>query len=158
MGLQVQLSNSILWGGAAPSGDEIAVLPANPIGDARLTVRSCDVQGGAAGVSVGAGSSLLWGPGNLALDPLFADADGPDGNPLTPADNDWRLGLGSPCADAGANPLLPQDVLDADASGHVAEFLPVDLDGAARQQDDPAAPDTGIGAAPLVDMGAFERP
>jgi hypothetical protein len=27
-----------------------------------------------------------------------------------------------------------------------------------RYEDDPAVPDTGVGLAPIVDIGAFERP
>jgi len=66
-------------------------------------------------------------------------------------------GRGSPCADAGANPRMAQDALDEDASRHLAEVLPFDLDGGPRQVDKPSAPNTGSGASPPVDMGAFER-
>lgn len=51
---------------------------------------------------------------------------------------------GSPVIDAGNNAALPRGVL-------------VDLDAQARFVDDPEVTDTGLGRAPLVDMGAFER-
>ncbi|MFO0826641.1 MAG: right-handed parallel beta-helix repeat-containing protein [Phycisphaerales bacterium] len=57
---------------------------------------------------------------------------------------DARPSAGSPVVDAGKNEAVPRSVL-------------VDLDGYPRFVDDPEQPDTGIGRAPLVDMGAFER-
>lgn len=41
------------------------------------------------------------GEGNIGVDPLFVDPDGPDNDPDTYADNDYRLAPGSPCIDAG---------------------------------------------------------
>jgi len=41
------------------------------------------------------------GEDNIALDPLFVDADGPDNQAATYADNDFQLALDSPCVDAG---------------------------------------------------------
>lgn len=96
------------------------------------------------------------GPGNISTDPLFADADGPDDNPLRLNDNDLRLLPGSPCIDAGANLALPPDTYDIDEDGDTAEQLPIDLDGAGRRADIPSRPDTGAGSPPIVDMGAFE--
>lgn len=151
------LSNSILWGNTSPAGASIH-LEGFLFGGAQLDVRSSNVQGGEAGVDTTSGGTLLWGAGNLDLEPLFADADGPDDDPLTLGDNDWRLAAGSPCIDAGSDALLPQDLADQDADSKRSERTPFDLDGAAREQDDPTAPDTGVGSAPIVDMGAYERP
>jgi len=76
-----------------------------------------------------------WGgEGNRSDDPRFVD-EGSD---------DYRLAAGSPCVDAADNGAVPQGI----------EF---DLDGNARFVDDPAAPDTGRGTPPIVDMGAYER-
>lgn len=41
------------------------------------------------------------GIGNISLDPLFVDPDGPDNSPTTYEDNDYRLAAVSPCRDAG---------------------------------------------------------
>jgi hypothetical protein len=113
-------------------------------GGAASSVRYSDVQGGWAG------------PGNIDADPLFADFIGPDGV-IGSEDDDLRLGAGSPGADAGDSGGLPADAADQDGDGDVAEPIPLDLDGAARRADDPAAPDRGAGAPPMVDMGAYER-
>lgn len=85
----------------------------------------------------------LPGAGNFDADPMFADPLGPDGLPGT-GDEDFRLLPGSPCIDAGDNSLVPDD-------------LTTDFAGNPRFIDDPLAPDAGIGAAPIVDLGAFER-
>ncbi|MBC7835267.1 MAG: right-handed parallel beta-helix repeat-containing protein [Phycisphaerales bacterium] len=74
------------------------------------------------------------GPGNITADPMF--------EPGT-----RRPGAASPCIDAGSN-----DALEA-----VQPALTSDLGGAPRAVDDPAAPDTGQGTPPIVDMGAYER-
>jgi hypothetical protein len=73
------------------------------------------------------------GQGNIADAPLF----------LSPAANDYRLLAGSPGIDAGSNPGVP--------SG-----LTLDLAGNPRFVDDATIADTGVGPAPVIDMGAFE--
>ena len=75
----------------------------------------------------------LGGPGNSGGDPLLAN----------PATGDFSPLSGSTCIDAGDSPALP------------ASFT---LDAAARPRrtDDPATPNTGIGSAPIVDIGALE--
>ncbi|MFG0328685.1 MAG: choice-of-anchor Q domain-containing protein [Phycisphaerales bacterium] len=70
------------------------------------------------------------GEGNINIDPEFAD-------------DDLRLSAASPAIDAGMNDALPI-------------FATADLDGRPRQLDDPSTPDTGLGEAPIVDMGAYE--
>lgn len=73
------------------------------------------------------------GPGNLDADPLFAD----------PLGGDFRLRAGSPCIDAGSNPDVPPDIV-------------TELEGKPRFLDDLLTPDTGVGMAPVVDMGVYE--
>jgi hypothetical protein len=73
------------------------------------------------------------GDGNLDVDPQFVD----------PAGGNYRLSAPSPGIDAGNN-------------GAVPEGTDTDLDGAPRFTDDPSVPDTGLGAPPLVDLGAYE--
>ncbi len=103
-----------------------------------------DIQGGWAGV------------GNIDADPLFVDPDGPDDDPETWEDNDYRLAAGSPCIDAADNTAVPADTLDLDGDGDVDEPIPFDLDGNPRFVDDPDTDDTGVGTPPIVDMGAYE--
>jgi predicted outer membrane repeat protein len=84
------------------------------------------------------------GPGNSALDPL-----------LTPA---LELGLGSPAIDAGDNTLIANDAFDLDGDGNGFEPTPFDCAGNPRRVDVASVPDTGLGTAPIVDLGAFEHP
>ena len=42
-------------------------------------------------------------------------------------------------------------------NGDYGEEIPIDLAGNPRRIDDPLAPDTGLGTAPIVDLGALER-
>lgn len=127
--------NCILWGDMPV---EIWVESASPC------VTYCDVQGGWTGV------------GNINADPLFRDPHGPDGDPSTLADNDYRLSAGSPCIDAGNNSEVPADELDLDADGDTAEPQPFDIAGRPRFVDDPLTPDSGSGPPPVVDMGVHE--
>jgi hypothetical protein len=84
--------------------------------------------------------------GNLDADPLFVD----------PVNDDYHLRNTSPAIDAGNNAALPPDSLDLDHNGNVVEAIPIDLDGAVRRYDLAGVPNTGHGAAPIVDMGAYE--
>ena len=72
--------------------------------------------------------------GNISADPLFLDPD----------NGDFHLLPGSPCIDAGNN----------EAPG--LSGIATDLDGKPRFSDVVSVPDTGNGAAPIVDMGAHE--
>jgi hypothetical protein len=148
-----EVYDSIIWNSWAPAGSVLV----HAGGLAVFSVASCDVQGGSSGFSFGAGSSFTYGPGNLALDPLFLDIDGPDNNLLTTLDNDYRLAVGSPCSDAGDNARVAIDVVDIDGDGNVTEPTPLDLLKQPRFVEDPLAPNTGAGTPPLVDLGAFER-
>ena len=112
--------------------------------DGTATVTHSDVQGG-------------WpGDGNIDADPLFVDPDGPDGDPGTWSDNDYRLASDSPCVDAADNGAVPADVLDLDDDGDLEEPVPLDPDGNRRFIDDLSTADTGTGTPPIVDMGAYE--
>ncbi|MFG0252458.1 MAG: right-handed parallel beta-helix repeat-containing protein, partial [Phycisphaerales bacterium JB038] len=133
----IDLTNAVLWNGADAiwNGD-----------DSTITITYSAVQGG-------------WtGPGNIDADPLFVDHDGPDDDPLTWEDNDYRLNQGSPCIDAGDNTVVPADTFDLDNDGNTTEPTPLDLAGDPRFLDDPDTIDTGNPGAPgpLVDMGACE--
>ena len=101
------------------------------------------------------GYATMTGDGNIPNDPRFWDPLGPDGLPGT-GDEDFTLEMASPCVDAGWNMFLPFDWMDLDADGDRFEPLPVDLNNRARQADGERK-DTGMGDAPIVDMGAYER-
>lgn len=133
------LTNCIVWGNTAASGAQI-------YGSAVVTY-SC-VQGGAAGT------------GNIDEDPLFVDADGPDDDPATWQDNDYRLAPGSPANDAGDNTAVPADGLDLDGDGDLTERVPIDLNSGTRFGNDYCVLNLGIPDPPdyvnIVDMGPFE--
>jgi hypothetical protein len=86
--------------------------------------------------------------GNGAMDVEYSDVEGGapgagniDADPVFEAD--FAPGAGSPVIDAGDNAAVPAGVT-------------TDLAGNDRFIDDPATADTGSGAPPLVDMGAYE--
>jgi parallel beta-helix repeat protein/predicted outer membrane repeat protein len=121
----INVTNCIFWGN---SPDEIFTA-----GSSWITFFHSDVQGGLP----------AWGEddgGNISVDPLFVDADGPD-NTAGTGDDNLRLSGGSLCIDSG--------------NGFIAGF-PFDLDGNQRIVDDPATTDTGVGFPEVVDMGAYE--
>jgi hypothetical protein len=91
------------------------------------------------------GLTTEWsGNGNLDSNPLFLDADGPDGI-IGTEDDRLSLWINSPCIDAGNNSLVPQSVI-------------TDLIGQPRFADQEDISDTGFGTPPIVDMGAIEGP
>ncbi len=80
--------------------------------------------------------------GSINSNPLFIDADGPDGTVGT-GDDDLSLQAGSPAIDAGDATALP--------------FGSTDVVGEERHIDDPGVADSGYGPPPAIDMGAYER-
>lgn len=109
------LANCVLWENPTEVGQQIY----NDEDSQTFATYIC-IQGG-------------WlGRGNMNLDPMFVDADGPDDTPCTP-DDDLHLLVASPCINAGDNAALPIE-------------LTTDLDGEDRIQQC------------RVDMGAEESP
>jgi hypothetical protein len=106
--------------------------------DGATVLDSCIIPSGAP-----AGSNVVASR-IFALDALFADPLGSDGQPGT-IDDHLRLRFNSPGIDAG----------------NTAEYLafPIapafDAAGASRRTDAPAT-DVGVGPAPVIDIGAFE--
>jgi len=144
-GSRPRITNSIFWGNNDSHGNgefsQISVdISSVPI------VNYCNVEGlfGSFG-----------GVGNISADPRFVADAGADFLVGTP-DDDLRLSEGSPCIDAGSNQAAPSDIADLDGDGDRAERLPLDREGKARFFDDPRRPNTGQGAPPLIDIGAFE--
>ena len=122
-----------------------------------VDLRDTNLEGGT--------SSITWvtvGPSGAVerlvdADPIFIDPLGPDGDATTFADNDYRLQSGSPSVDAGNSALILPDAADTNGNGNTAEPAALDLDGRTRRADDPATADTGVGAPPVIDHGAYER-
>jgi hypothetical protein len=124
------VNNSILYFNADSTGQaSLAQLRAN--GGATISCAYSCVQGDFAG------------PGNIGANPQFTNLNGPDSLPGTP-DDQARPQQGSPTSDAGATPY--------------ATAILVDLDGLPRADNDRARTDTGVGPAPIVDMGVYELP
>jgi hypothetical protein len=72
---------------------------------------------------------------------------------------DASLRADSPCIDAGDNSAVFPDLADLDGDGDVTEPVPVlGRFGEPRFADDPTVIDRGRGTAPIVDIGAWERP
>lgn len=130
-GGELVLSNSILW----CENDLPQLVLESGIS---CRVDHCDILGGMSGVLVHAGSSLHWGTGNIAADPLSVDADGPDDDCWTWADNNHHLSRWSPCIDAGD-------------SAYVAAPGETDLDG------QPRVVDGNSDGSAILDMGPYER-
>ena len=98
----------------------------------------------------------LGGSGNIGTAVSFVDTLGADGVVGT-LDDDWSLQPESAGVDAGSNSLLPTDTFDL--NGNLLTFLetlPLDLNLSPRRVDVVTKFDTGFGASPVVDMGAYE--
>ncbi len=138
------LRNSVLWDNNDSGGKGQNAQVTRVSGG--LTIGHCCIQNW---------TGSLGGVGNFSADPEFVDAAGLDGVPGT-ADDDLSIGAGSPCIDAGDRTAVPPDTADIDGDGNTAEPLPQDLKGNPRFVDDPLTPNTGVGPAPHVDIGAYE--
>jgi hypothetical protein len=152
-GCDARFYNSILWSNQAPVGAQVALDMAPSA--VQFKLEYCDVEGGQAAVAVLSGN-LNWAGGNVAVDPQFVDPLGPDLDAATVLDNDYRLGDTSPCVDAGRVGVMQVDLADIDHDGDVDEKVPLDFDLLPRRTDNPLVADTGLGNAPLVDLGCFE--
>ena len=119
------LTNSILWDNTDAGGSDESAQIYNR--DSTPVINDSCIQGW---------TGALGGTGNIADNPLFRDADGPD-NVLGTSDDDLRLMQGSPCIDRGDNAAISVEInTDLD---HRPRIIDGDCD------------DTEI-----VDMGAYE--
>jgi len=132
----IAISNSIIWGNKSVDDDATAVLTPFATGPVVPRFDSCIVQ------SWGAFLSPVAGLNTFEADPLFAAVPGVDGIAGSGDDN-LRLQPQSPAIDRGDNNLL-------------APTFALDLDGMTRRRDDPATTDFTPGAAPQIDIGAYE--
>ena len=131
--------NSVLWGNTASDPGFVRRAQVN---GASWQLRYCIVQGLLQQLPGEDPPIPASFPGSLDVDPQIVNPAGADGLAATLDDN-ARLAVNSPGIDGGSNSLITPDTL-------------LDLDGHARRIDLPSAPDTGEGAAPIVDMGAYE--
>lgn len=124
------IRNSIVWENSFPGGVQIAV-PSN------VLITNSDIQGG----------SPNPGTGNRDIDPHFVRDPSPGADKeWGTADDDYgdlRITAISPVVDAGDNLFAPIG-------------MTADVAGNARFQDILTTPDTGLGAAPIIDLGAYE--
>jgi len=154
-----RLTNTILWGNSAATGNEMY----SSGSEESPTLSHTIVEGGTGGIVDESGASTTYlddsGSGvsfanstNLDTDPQFVDAAtpaGPDGI-IGTTDDGAAITAGSPAVDAGDTDALPTDTTDLDDDGNTSELLPVDLTGATRLQD------RDLDGTATVDIGAYE--
>ncbi len=126
LGSEVTLANTIFW---ENGGTAMGSQFFKPMGGGDIDFYNNLIQGGT--------------PFFLDMDPMFFDADGADDIPGNEDDNVSLLPM-SPAIDAGTN-------TEANALA-----LTTDITGGTRFRDDEDTPDTGVGTAPIVDIGAYE--
>ncbi|MDP2895843.1 MAG: choice-of-anchor Q domain-containing protein [bacterium] len=95
------IHNCIIWGNRAANS-------MHQLGDSSVPLDSC-IENWTGG-----------GEGNIILDPRFVDPDGPDDDPETYEDNDYRLAPGSPCINAGLNEPWMWEAVDLDGNPRIA--------------------------------------
>jgi predicted outer membrane repeat protein len=137
------IRNSIFWGNTQDAGGSIESAQIYLDGVSATVTYSCiqDTDPNDGSVPFGGATN-----GNIDDDPLFTD----------PGTGALRLGAGSPSIDAGDNADVTPDTTDLDGDGDITEPIPFDMAGCVRFYDDPDTIDTGAGAPPIVDQGAYE--
>ncbi len=105
------IQNCIMWGNEALSHPQLDPADAKPI--------YCCIENWSSG-----------GEGNTNAAPKFVDPDGPDDNPATYQDNNYRLVDGSKCIDAGKTEMWMWSDVDLDGNPRVffgGKSLTVDM-------------------------------
>ena len=95
------IGNCILWDNTAPNGSQLSLQSGSS-----LSVSYCCLQGSLPGIYKDVSSSIAWGLGNIADDPLFQ------------SDN-YHIQGGSPCIDAGDPGLDYTGQTDIDGEARV---------------------------------------
>ena len=152
----LSIANSIVWDNTKTNAGQ-SEFGSSIEGDTQATVNTVSVQYSNIEIQpipVPPNPVIPWGgPGstNILAPPGFVSA----------ATGDYSLAAGSPCLDAGSDPLMHFDLVDLDEDGSTGtEYAPLDLVGQPREVDDPQA-DTGLDGGNVFpgidDMGCHER-
>jgi hypothetical protein len=103
--------NCIIWD--CPTSFDLDDSPYTGDLGSHATVLYCDVEGGQGTASVSTNSTLVWGAGNINIDPQFASTSSHDlhlksqAGRWNPATESWVTdGVTSPCIDAGTSYLV----------------------------------------------------
>lgn len=100
-------NNTIIWANTAPSAAEIQVANSGLATIVQLSY--CDVRNPGQNIICAPGCSVIWGTGNIDIDPNFVDPG--------PPQNDYHLLKNSPCVDAGDPGFIP-DSGETDIDGN----------------------------------------
>ncbi|MFC1805956.1 right-handed parallel beta-helix repeat-containing protein [Planctomycetota bacterium] len=128
---QATVTGCILWDNLCNEGHEMAVEGCWG-GPASLSVAFSDVQGGQSEVYVDPedpDATLVWGEGNIDVDPRFVD----------PANGDYHLQNGSPCINAGDNSEVEAGETDMDGEARIQQLV---VDMGADETDSVGAPNS----------------
>ncbi len=133
------VSNSTIagnYGGSEGGGIATAGTPTTTINNSIVAGNNAPIGADTAGAITSINNSFV------GVDPSFVAPVTASSTPTTAGD--YQLDSDSTAVDAGDNSLVPSGVT-------------FDLVGNPRFTDDPEIADTGVGTAPIVDLGAYER-
>lgn len=119
---KVKVNNCIFWDNIAALGSEIGLLSAIGWGASVLNITYTDINGEMSKVHVEPGGTLVWGDGNISINPSFIRPpnDGGDG---------WRIGGNDDFGDMHLS-LTSSCINRGDPAGNYVNQL--DMDGGAR--------------------------
>jgi len=107
-GCRARIVNCIFWNQKCRWGTDFEIGPRDKDGATKLVLHHSLISKKKQTARVRPGGIYEKGEGVLeGKDPLFADPKGPDGNPATVEDNDYRLMPGSPCIGTGDPEAAP---------------------------------------------------
>jgi hypothetical protein len=117
-----RICNSIIWGNSAPNGPSIHLATAAPTD--QVLVECSDVEFGVAGITNTGPGIVVWGAGNIDLDPLFVAC--PFGHLYHLSQIEAGQAETSPCVDAACEGcgVMPHGATRTD---HVLDAVPPDM-------------------------------
>ncbi|KPJ68424.1 MAG: hypothetical protein AMJ43_00355 [Coxiella sp. DG_40] len=112
------INNNIVWGNTAKYASEILV--GNVDDGTEVQISYSDIKGWNENVVAESGCTIIWGPGNIDIDPYFVKASEISGDKSFIA-GDYHLLKGSGCIDAGDPTFVPgPDETDIDGNPRVS--------------------------------------